>query len=80
MISFRKFKDPYHSVRKEFTCDTAADLANLPTDCEPGSYAMIIENSATYMLNNQGEWVQVYFGGGGGGPYPDVVIYDGGLV
>lgn len=81
MISFRKFKDPYHSVRKEFLCDGESDLNDLPTTCEPGSVALIIDTSETYMLNNERQWIKVTFGGGGGsGPDYDEVIYDGGVI
>lgn len=64
----------------EFVCDSATDIENLPTNtaqgdngeglydpCCPGSHAFVIATSKHYMLNTDGEWVQVQMGGGGGG-------------
>lgn len=44
---------------KEFTCDTASDVANLPTNCCAGSSAFVIETGALYMLNSLGEWREI---------------------
>lgn len=56
---------------REFTCDTVADLQDLPTNqphgdeygrnthkerCATGSVAIVIETSDVYMLNSSGEW------------------------
>ena len=41
----------------EFICDEVSDIANLPTECAPGSIAYVIGNSACYMLNNQKKWI-----------------------
>lgn len=43
----------------EFYCDTVDDIADLPTDCQVGSTALVIEGALVYMLNNQGEWVSL---------------------
>ena len=56
---------PYNYSK--FICDTKADLAELPTNtkssdvhkiksCSVGSIAIVIENSTTYILSNNGEW------------------------
>jgi hypothetical protein len=36
-----------------FLVDTANELKDLPTTCAPGSKAIVAENGATYLLNNQ---------------------------
>ena len=36
----------------EFYCDTVDDIAELPTDCQVGSTALVIEGALVYMLNN----------------------------
>lgn len=42
---------------KEFMCDTAADVADLPINIRPGSLAMVIPTSEIYVLNSQKKWV-----------------------
>ena len=43
---------------KEFICDTAADIAELPKleKCAPGSTAFVIATGGRYMLNTAGVW------------------------
>lgn len=68
---------------KDFILDFEADLSDLPTDCEVGSTAFIIENSKTYMLNHQKQWIKVILSsgsGGGTGDDTEEIIYNGGVV
>ena len=52
---------PYtRSKRKEFICDTDADVANLPKSCA-GSTALVVESGKYFMVNASGEWAE--FGG-----------------
>lgn len=44
---------------QEFVCDTIEDLDNLPIDAKIGSTAFIISTSSLYMINSQGEWVEI---------------------
>ena len=44
--------------RKEYICDTDADIANLPKDDNPGSAALIAANGNLYILNCQKEWIK----------------------
>ena len=46
--------------RREFICDTAADVANLP-NCAAGSSALVCATSKVYIVNASGNWVE--FGG-----------------
>lgn len=43
---------------KEFVCDTADDLKDLPR-CEMGSSAIVLSESAVYMKNGAGKWVKL---------------------
>lgn len=45
---------------REFMCDTADDVAKLPTTCAPGSTAIIInENQDVYILSGNRKWVKL---------------------
>lgn len=59
---------------REYTCDTVADLQDLPTNqpigdeygsnthkerCATGSVAIVIETSDVYMLNSSGQWIKL---------------------
>lgn len=46
--------------RKEFICDTDADIESLPNCCV-GSTAVSIESGNVFIVNTNGEWVA--FGG-----------------
>lgn len=46
--------------RKEFLCDTEADLANLP-ECCTKSTALVVATGDVYVVNASGAWVK--FGG-----------------
>lgn len=52
---------PYvREMRKEFICDTDADIAKLPKCCA-GSTALVVESGKYFMVNASGEWAE--FGG-----------------
>ena len=64
---------------QEFVCDYLADISSLPTQtgeskCPTGSCAFVIEDSSKWMLNSEGQWVQVYGSGSGSGSDIDVDI------
>ena len=44
---------------QEFVCDTPEDLDDLPVDAKMGSTAFVISTSSLYMINSQGEWVEI---------------------
>lgn len=45
---------------REYIVDTEADIADLPVDDNaPGSTAFVIETSAVYMFNTEGEWIEI---------------------
>lgn len=46
--------------KKNFICDSEADIANLP-ECLPGSQAVVVTTGALYVVNASGDWVK--FGG-----------------
>lgn len=46
--------------KREFICDSEADVANLP-DCCTGSMAVVVDTGAVYMVNASGNWAK--FGG-----------------
>lgn len=48
-----------------FLVDTASDMKSLPTDCAPGSKAIVAENGSVFLLNNNHEWKKQTFNGGG---------------
>lgn len=56
-----KKQDHMNSYYTEIVCDTLADLATLPKqpECATGSCAIVIETSDVYVLNSQGEWVNI---------------------
>ena len=67
----------------EYIVDVQADIANLPTDVNPGSKAFVIADSTYYMLNHQHKWIKVNLANGSGGgsgsdPSVEEIIYDGG--
>lgn len=69
---------------KKFVIDTAAEIADLPTDGAPGSMAFAIDTGAKYMLNSEHIWkllpAEGGSGGGGGIDPTATYIYDGGLI
>lgn len=85
MYSIGKNSDTTGYGIKKFFVDTEVEILNIPLETVfPGSTAFVIENSKSYMLNNQFKWVEVSNGGssGGGGDIPpdDEINYDGGTV
>lgn len=42
---------------REYICDTADDIKNLPADCEMGSTARIADYPAIYRKMSNGKWV-----------------------
>lgn len=52
--------DCMQDYRKEFICDTEADVASLP-DCCSQSSAIVVETGNVYIVNASGNWVP--FGG-----------------
>lgn len=54
----------------DLIADFSSDIAAAPTDIAPGSKMFCIENSVTYILSSEKEWVEYSTGGsskGGGG-------------
>lgn len=52
---------PYNEEKKkEYVCDTDADIATLPVCCT-GSTALVVETAKYFMVNASGEWAE--FGG-----------------
>lgn len=47
-----------HGVQ-EFAVDTPDDLTSLPTHIAMGSTAIVISTGDLYMINSQGEWIQL---------------------
>ena len=75
-IRLNKTGDHIQQGTVEYTADAASDIAALPTGVTPGSECFCIEESKTYILNNNGEWKEKKqgsgggSGGGGGSSYP----------
>lgn len=71
-----------NNMLRRFILDTESALTEIKKDqLIAGSEAYIISTGVTYILTNEHEWViKKDNGGGGGQPYPDDVIYDGGLI
>lgn len=67
------YKGTYVDNHQEFTCDFRDDISTLPTQyttmdrCPTGSRAFVIEDSSRWILNSQGEWIQIFLSGGGAG-------------
>lgn len=86
MYSIGKNSDTIGYGIKKFFVDTEVEISNIPLETVfPGSTAFVIENSKSYMLNNQFQWIEISSGGGsaggGGNISPDDEInYDGGTV
>ena len=75
-IRLNKTGDHIQQGTVEYTADAASDIVALPTGVTPGSECFCIEESKTYILNNNGEWKEKKqgsgggSGGGGGSSYP----------
>lgn len=59
MIQLIKEGNTTKSYIKEYIIDTPAERNQLPTDIPAGSSAFCAENSAVYMLNGSGQWVEI---------------------
>lgn len=59
MIKAIKVNDKQVYDYKEFVVDTLPEIAYLPKNVSQGSICFVIETSGVYMLNGQGEWVQI---------------------
>lgn len=67
---------------KTFLVDTKAEVANLPTNCKPGSMAIVAEDSSQYILNSVFKWVKIILCGNkedsGEDDPSQTIIYEGG--
>mgnify|MGYP003294720337 CR=1 FL=1 len=43
---------------KRYIADFISDIAQLPSNDTPGSEAFVIEDSSTYVLNGQKQWIR----------------------
>ena len=83
MYSLISNRGIYNIALKEYIVDFETDISELPTDAPAGSKCFVIENSVTYILNHQKQWVKVNLPSGGGGgntPGAEEVIYEGGVI
>lgn len=68
----------------EYIVDTPSDIAQLPTDINPGSKAFVISNSTYYMMNHQRQWIKINIGNESSSGEDDSTVeeirYDGGGV
>jgi hypothetical protein len=85
MYSLISRKGIYNKALQEYIVDFETDIAEVPTDAAAGSKCFVIENSTTYMLNHQKQWIKVNLssgnnGGGGNTPGGEEVIYEGGII
>ena len=61
-----------HDRREEFLLDGVGDVASLPTDSAPGSFAYTADMANAWQMNSSMTWVQVKRGSSGGGSSADV--------
>ena len=85
MYSLISHRGIYNEAIRQYIVDFETDIAEVPTDAPAGSKCFVIENSTTYMLNHQKQWIKVNLSsgnGGGGGTTPDKeeIIYEGGVL
>lgn len=61
----KTYKGTHLDYHQEFTCDSRADIDNLPTQntvkdkCPTGSTAFVIDDSSIWMLNSLGVWKEI---------------------
>lgn len=55
----KTYKGICDDTDEHFVCDTAADIDNLPVTSPQGSTAFVIEDSTLWMINSQGEWIEI---------------------
>lgn len=64
-INKMSYKGTYINNHQEFTCDYRSDIEDLPTQytdnnrCVTGSTAFVIDDSSVWMLNSNGEWIEI---------------------
>jgi hypothetical protein len=63
---------------KKYIVDTIKEISNLPANIIPGSSAFIIEDSSTYILNNQKQWIKIKSASSEDEPTSKVL--DGGVI
>lgn len=84
MYSLISHRGIYNEAIKEYIVDIEADIAEVPTDAPAGSKCFVINNSVTYMLNHQKQWIKVNLSSGssGNGDAPDSekFVYEGGVI
>lgn len=90
MYSLMSHRGIYNEAIRKYIVDFETDISQVPTDAPAGSECFVIENSVTYMLNHQKQWVKANLssgnsGGGGNTPTPDSpsggeVICEGGVI
>ena len=79
-IHKRVYTGAFPDNHLEFVCDFTSDVGLLPTQqrgndyCPTSSVAFVIEDSSKWMLNSEGQWVQVYGSGSGSGSEIDIDI------
>lgn len=59
MISIIKNAEDVQYNVVELACDTAAEVANAPTNYAPGSTLFVIATSDVYMLNASKVWTKI---------------------
>ena len=83
MYSLISNRGIYNLALKEYIVDSETDIAEVPTDAPAGSKCFVINNSVTYMLNHQKQWIKVnlsYNPGGGNVPDGEEIVYEGGQI
>lgn len=83
MYSLISHRGIYNEAIRQYIVDFETDIPEVPTDAPAGSRCFVIDNSTTYMLNHQKQWIKVNLssgnsGGGGIAPDQDEIIYEGG--
>lgn len=83
MYSLISHRGIYNEAVKKYIVDFETDISTVPTDAPAGSECFVIENSVTYMLNHQKQWIKIKLSSGGGASGDDTddeVIYEGGVI
>lgn len=58
-MAFKKTKSKLESGADEYIVDSVADLKSIDNVCDMGTVALVIENSAVYIKNGSGKWVEL---------------------
>lgn len=59
MITLTKVGMASNTPTREYVCDTASDVANLPSNVPAGSAALVIATGDVYVCNSQGTWIKL---------------------